>query len=194
MFITTITMNEKEYREQKLYDNKNIHTFVYKNYAKYTKDNRVVYNADIKNNNFILQFVHDKEITDCNFNSETTKLLDGFFNKRKYYFSIKINSVMQNKKNRLCTNNPKNHRVPSIKFAEWFSDKFEKNGLKLIDLIKIKNYTQNSDNKRNISHYVSECTGFLEVQDIEKFKKAVQCGVGRGKAFGLGMLLVKPIN
>lgn len=183
MFVSTIIFDEKNYRTYQLYNNQKVHSFVYNNFAKYT--DRIVYNTKLTNNNFILSFVHQKPIEDNKFNLNTIKLLDGFFNKGKYCFSIKLNTVIQSEKNR---------RVEFQELNEWIDKKFTDNGLNLLSLTSLRNYTQNSSSERNIKHYVTECSGVIEVKDIEKFKNACKNGIGRGKAWGLGMLMVKPIN
>jgi CRISPR system Cascade subunit CasE len=49
------------------------------------------------------------------------------------------------------------------------------------------------DGGASISLFSVLFDGFLTVTDPEKFKNAILCGIGHGKALGLGMLSVVPV-
>lgn len=107
---------------------------------------------------------------------------------------------------RISDKEKKSHVVPHITIAQqmkWLFDRTEKNGFKLF---------QGSDNnydftvvnrnwpvlykKGNKKVRLSQVTfeGVLKVIDIDKFKKAMTCGIGREKAYGMGLLTVIPLR
>jgi len=47
---------------------------------------------------------------------------------------------------------------------------------------------------RDITHNMAEFRGVLEVVDYERFKNSFTNGIGRGKAFGFGLLQIRPIK
>ena len=78
---------------------------------------------------------------------------------------------------------------------EWLFRKAEQNGFAILDVQEIK------DEKMNIYHPSDKggkmvmdsyrYTGIMTIKDVSAFRKAVQEGIGPGKAYGLGMLLLK---
>lgn len=78
---------------------------------------------------------------------------------------------------------------------EWLRRKAHQNGFKIIDVMEqsqIHNYARHSKDKGGkmfVSGY--EYQGTLKVSNADLFKQALQKGIGTGKAYGLGMLLVR---
>lgn len=54
--------------------------------------------------------------------------------------------------------------------------------------------TPTKTNQRGVPLHVAQCVGTLRILDMEKFKDALVNGIGREKAFGLGMLMMKKIH
>jgi CRISPR system Cascade subunit CasE len=53
---------------------------------------------------------------------------------------------------------------------------------------------QTSDRSRQMTFHYVRYQGVLEVTDSTLFQQSFHSGIGRGRAFGAGMLLLKPIN
>ncbi|MCR4764224.1 MAG: type I-E CRISPR-associated protein Cas6/Cse3/CasE [Lachnospiraceae bacterium] len=78
---------------------------------------------------------------------------------------------------------------------EWLFRKAEQNGFSILEVQEFK------DEKMNIYHPSDKggkmvmdsyrYTGSMTIKDASAFRKAVQEGIGPGKAYGLGMLLLK---
>lgn len=89
---------------------------------------------------------------------------------------------------------------------EWFSERARKNwGFLCQDddfFVKDitcqsfqKNFGASSENcRRTVTHNVACITGILRVEDFEKFQNSFRNGIGRGRAFGLGLLELVPLS
>lgn len=80
---------------------------------------------------------------------------------------------------------------------QWLSQKLAREGAKLeANLSHILQYTQiklpYKNEKATIS--VIDVEGTLEVTDANLFQKALTKGIGHGKAFGLGLILLRPLG
>ena len=49
---------------------------------------------------------------------------------------------------------------------------------------------RDSENSKNINYFIVQFSGILRVVDADAFKHAFQHGIGSGKAFGCGMLMI----
>lgn len=64
------------------------------------------------------------------------------------------------------------------------------NSIYIADICKKKLKKETPDNRMNLDLDSATFAGILEVNDIEKFKKALIYGIGRKKAYGFGLLSV----
>jgi CRISPR system Cascade subunit CasE len=80
---------------------------------------------------------------------------------------------------------------------KWLADRSEKNGFSLeMEKLQINAYRQHSALKkgsRSLRYSTVDYSGILIVTDIEKFKSILTNGLGRAKAFGCGLMLIKNI-
>ena len=74
----------------------------------------------------------------------------------------------------------------------WLEKKAEHAGFQIVSLQNIERDAPISVHKRKIPFFLSNCIfeGVLQVTDKEKFENAIAFGVGRGKAFGMGLLSI----
>ncbi|MBD1581975.1 type I-E CRISPR-associated protein Cas6/Cse3/CasE [Pseudoalteromonas sp. S16_S37] len=79
---------------------------------------------------------------------------------------------------------------------QWWADRLSKLGAKT-ELAECDIYAyqqhQVAKGKNQIRFSTVDITGQLEVTDPEKFTEALFNGIGRSKAFGCGLLLIKPL-
>jgi CRISPR system Cascade subunit CasE len=84
------------------------------------------------------------------------------------------------------------HRVA----MEWLTRQGEAHGFGL-EVLADASYEPVScvrpRDRRGISHAALRMSGTLKVIDSERFGRALICGIGRGRAWGLGLLLVRRI-
>lgn len=75
---------------------------------------------------------------------------------------------------------------------KWFREKEFYNGfeIKYISDNKCNDIISNIGGNKNLSFNVSNLSGKLIIKDIEKFKSFYNSGVGRYKAYGVGMLIL----
>lgn len=100
-----------------------------------------------------------------------------------YSFRLLANPVCQKSKTRQVCN-----LTGSINQVLWLARKGAENGFLLHDCRTLRSYSYMSDNPKNITIVATEFRGMLEVTDAEKFERCLIRGIGRGKAFGLGLL------
>lgn len=76
----------------------------------------------------------------------------------------------------------------------WMNRVAKEGGFELVDCDRRSGYLekQRKSDGHQIVLAVGEFDGVLLVQDAEKFTAALRAGIGRGKAFGFGMLSLAP--
>ncbi|MCX7087079.1 MAG: type I-E CRISPR-associated protein Cas6/Cse3/CasE [Methylococcales bacterium] len=73
----------------------------------------------------------------------------------------------------------------------WLQARSEKNGFRLLG-VTVQGYQQHTFKKRQIKLSTLDFEGILEVTDPDLFiQQALYKGIGRSKAFGCGLLLIK---
>lgn len=117
-------------------------------------------------------------------------------------FRIKLNTVKAYSDRE---NFPKRGRVVPVRLDElipFFMDRAEKNGFSVepdeIGVMKrdeeLWEHKGEGDGKRTKLNLVSATyEGILTITDLEKFKVALQYGIGKKKAYGFGLLTIIPI-
>lgn len=121
----------------------------------------------------------------------TRLIYPGFFDHSAYRFSITINPVIRNNKT---------GRIEAIRGREaiekWFMEKAPAHGFELVAEALQTNDIQVDRFKKGdacITLGKANLGGILSVTDKELFIRAVQNGIGRGKAFGCGLLQIAPV-
>lgn len=122
---------------------------------------------------------------------ETRIISPEFFMYPAYRFAITINPVIRN-------NNT--GKIVPIKdrgtIEQWFSEKTPSHGFEVvpgtlqINSIKVDRFTKGNS---SITLGKANLAGLLYVRDRDQFIRAVRNGIGRGKAFGCGLLQIVPV-
>ena len=110
------------------------------------------------------------------------ELPDDFFDHQIYKFSTVINPcrIVNGKRFGLI-------REPDV--LAWFSDKSEKGGFAVRSAIVSQNgYCTFRKNDKTLSFARAKISGYLEVRDARLFSRTVERGIGKGRAFGFGLL------
>lgn len=113
----------------------------------------------------------------------TNLIPETFFSKEYYRFSLLANPCV-------CKNT--GQRVPildEVEIARWMDIKSENSGFVVVgkNIDRIKPLIFNKGKSR-ITLHTARISGILKVQDKEKFVEVVGRGIGRGRAWGLGLL------
>ena len=84
-------------------------------------------------------------------------------------------------------------RSQEERFA-WLTRKAEQNGFSLLDVRENtdeKLYARHGEEKGGILYLdVYHYTGTLQIKELSAFQRAVETGIGPGKAYGLGMIML----
>lgn len=78
----------------------------------------------------------------------------------------------------------------------WLEKRAPQNGFDFEhDKVQAEAYTKHTARKHSnpIFYYTVDFSGQLQVTDVEVFKKTLLQGLGRGRAFGCGLLLIKRV-
>jgi len=124
---------------------------------------------------------------------ESKHIPDHFFNHEKYAFEITVNATQRD-------GNTKKIKPVKEKndLAKWFSKKALRNGFETSDSsleIGAPNAERfNHSKKGTVTYNKVTIRGKLTVKDRTQFRKTFETGIGRGKAFGFGLLQIMPIN
>jgi CRISPR system Cascade subunit CasE len=111
----------------------------------------------------------------------------------RYRFDVLINPTKRDNKSR---------KIIALRdrdeIAEWFINKapaswgFTVSSATLqVKILQVKKFVKQA---HSVTHGGAELTGELEVVDRSLFIKSFQQGIGRGKAFGFGLLQIAPLK
>ena len=125
------------------------------------------------------------------------RLLDRIENGSIWHFRLKSNPTIQSKKSTSSNGRGKvfAHKTTSYQ-EEWLRKKAECNGFSLIDgewsVTGSKWYVfkKNRSQKSQVKMLSVTYEGLLTVTDTELFKNALTKGIGREKAFGMGLITI----
>lgn len=115
---------------------------------------------------------------------DDTAMLRKLQNFETVSFQVYVNPVQFKKEynKRICVRGAKNR-------VNWFKEYIEKNGCEVIS-VEEKDFSilKCEKNTGDFSISVSNMMGRLKISDFEKFKCIVENGIGREKAYGLGLI------
>ncbi|RZM70250.1 type I-E CRISPR-associated protein Cas6/Cse3/CasE [Pseudoalteromonas rubra] len=105
--------------------------------------------------------------------------------------------LMHAKKQAQKANSNVNEAV-DIAAKAWLHKKLQKGGLELLtQCIEFSNYKQHKvvkkDGARPIQLSTLDYFGVAKITDVQKLEQALFNGIGRSKAFGCGLMLIKPL-
>jgi len=124
---------------------------------------------------------------------ESKQVDEKFLTFDRYRFEVLVNPTKRDSKSR---------KLIALKEREeiglWFIEKapvswgFTVNPVTLqVQTLQVKQFLKQT---HSVTHGCAELTGELEVIDRALFTKSFQQGIGRGKAFGFGLLQIAPIK
>lgn len=121
---------------------------------------------------------------------QTRDLPQGYLAAKRYNFTVIINPVRRESASRKLVPVCGREAV-----GAWFAAKAPSWGFAVDEAtLQVNDITVERFDKKGVTVTLSRATlsGSLEVQDGEAFARAVQQGIGRGRAFGCGLLQVIP--
>ena len=123
---------------------------------------------------------------------ESKHIPSGFLEHEVYAFQVLLNPVQQV--------SGTSRKVPVVgreSLFKWFYDRQQSWGFQVdLQTLDISNngVLMIHRGKQDITLNKAEFKGILEVTDRERFKYSFSDGMGRGKAFGFGLLQLRPIE
>lgn len=94
---------------------------------------------------------------------------------------------------------PQQYQLIQETCTEWLLRRAERCGFRLINdennqpRLRVDGYQQQRAHKKDIRFSSVDYSGVLEVVDIELIRKALFEGIGHAKAFGCGLMLIRPV-
>ena len=112
-----------------------------------------------------------------------SKFVENISSTRPYRFKLVANPLQMGIKDRRIPCHGNQERL------EWLTKQGARYGFTVIQA-KITGYKENRIRKYHFTVKSVTFEGILQVADIEKFKQALAQGIGRGKAYGCGLMTV----
>ena len=128
-----------------------------------------------------------------------------FLQHPRYAFEVTINPSKReplSKDERLSKNHPKSGKIVALRkredIAAWFVERAEKSwGFKVsphnLQIEKMAVQTFQKKGEQTVTHGSATLKGELHVTDRAQFIHSFQQGIGRGRAFGFGLLQIVPL-
>ena len=125
-------------------------------------------------------------------NLETKELPDGFLDSRYYRFYVRVNPSIFHHVSR---------NVEPVRgdenIIQWFADRAPRWGFSVdpgaVEVTSKKVVTFRKDNSK-VTLSQADLRGTLEVTDKDIFSESFANGIGRGRAFGCGLLQIIPVS
>lgn len=203
LYATQLRLGLKDLASHKITDAYSIHRLVYSLFEDYRSEkeknssNRSGFVfTEIKQRDLFREFliISDRKPQEDIFTNSTlvTKIIpESFLQAERYHFSVVINPTKRDRSN---------GNLVAIRgrdtIAEWFKSKSEKNwGFQVNKIIVEETKVLKFRGKANREILISQAllSGSLTVTDRAAFIKAFSHGIGRGHAFGCGLLQIIPI-
>jgi CRISPR system Cascade subunit CasE len=124
-------------------------------------------------------------------NWNTKPIQPSFLQHRSYFFQLRANPVRRHE-------NTAKALIDSIEVEKWFSERLSKTGLKVIaseySPPRAERLAKKNGKTQEITFNRVDATGVVEIVDRDLFVSKWPKGIGRGRAFGFGLMLLKPLS
>lgn len=120
-----------------------------------------------------------------------------FIEGQRFFFYLRANAMVAKMSERNAKGRTKKRPMPAEQYKDWFLAQGEKHGfsVQLVDRVgdvTVWGYKQKSEEKQQSKQHLrftgQNLQGHLQVTDVTQFSEIYQKGLGRGKAFGFGLL------
>jgi CRISPR system Cascade subunit CasE len=128
------------------------------------------------------------------------KIADSFLDYENYRFEVVMNPTKREKLERNETGKKVSGKIIALRkredIADWFITKAPQWGFAVspeyleVREIEVKRFEKGG---KTVTQGQAKLIGRLTVTDREKFKQSFQTGIGRGRAFGCGLLQIIPL-
>ena len=193
MFLTRITLTRKNFRDLKITDEYSFHRVVYSLFQDGERERFLYVDKGPRDGFHTLLVLSSKEPAASEVHMEVKPISKSFLMSDRYAFEVVLNPVKRGHQSRKLE--PILGQLPLLR---WFMEKAAANGFSPDEerlVVKVQSsQTFNGKHERQVVHHRVLFTGVLTVTDRELFIQAFQNGIGRGKAFGFGLLQLIPLH
>lgn len=196
---TTLTLGPRHFKKYKITDSYSLHRVVYGLFEKPEESgedstkSRILYcdmGGDFAERH--VQILSGREPRGHDFDEaalSTKQITDRFFGYDTYSFRVAINPVRRKGSVEIPITN-------KVEVLAWFAEKAPVWGFKVdvssIEIDTVGALQFQDKGGREVTLCQAKIRGSLKVVDREKFIGSAKNGIGRGKSFGCGLLLLQP--
>ncbi len=197
MYLSLMKLNREQCKALKITDTYSLHRIVYDCFEKTREDmqessgilfTEIAGNA-LEKRMLILSQKEPIASYDCQL--KTKKIAEKFFDYPQYRFEVVINPIKRESASRKIVPMRTREEV-----AQWFSSRssswgftIAKENLEVTDIF-VDTFTKNN---QKVTLGKAKIQGILQIENKEAFLQAFSNGLGKGKAFGCGLLQLKPL-
>ena len=206
MFLTQLLLSTQDMIDLRITDDYSIHRVVYSLFPEEDKKrNRILYvDKGVRKDHRVLWILSQTEPQISFGEFETRSVSEDFLNHKRYTFEILLNPVRKSKELgklvpvRAPSKEERENDPQKDDLLDWFRQKAEQNGFAagpdLQYTVKpVQKFSQKNKKEQTVFHNNVQFSGTLTVTDPERFRSAFENGIGKAKAFGLGLLQLVPI-
>lgn len=194
MIASVLKLSKDDSKKLKIVDTYSIHKIIYSLFPRELNKTRDFLFLDQGGNSFYhkILIISRRLPKQAEYGNLTIQEIpDVFFNNDYYAFEVKVNVVKKDFYSRKTI--PIKNKADLI---DWFYKKSSFYGFEILqnslDVREIcAQQFQKGDQK--ITHNSATFIGKLKVLDKDKFKSSFENGIGKGKAFGFGLLQIVPL-
>lgn len=121
----------------------------------------------------------------------TKPIPETFLNRRRYYFQLRTNPVRRHEREARPVLDP-------AEIESWIAERLGKSGMDLlaadVSPPRAQRFKRQNGRSTEMIFNMVEATGVVEIADRELFISQWPRGIGRGRAFGFGLMLLKPLS
>jgi CRISPR system Cascade subunit CasE len=129
----------------------------------------------------------------------TKPLPDEFLNHSRYVFGLTANATKSGEQRISLAKRTSAEDDPEPRLLDWLERKGDRGGFQIyrsktsVLPLSVESFPTSDGSQKMTLQYV-QFRGVLEVTNKSDFQNSFNLGIGRGRAFGAGLLLLKPIQ
>ena len=189
MFLTKISLHNTVAAQRHLFDPYQWHVALWRCFQ--VKDRPYIFRVDHQRDEtvFLMQSAIQPLVQPWGL-WQTKIISDNFYNQGRYLFSLRAYPAVKKAVfNEDGSRKKQGIRVPHSEPEEWLKKKAIENGFEIENVTVTKKHSQNASKGFQMA---VDFEGVLTVKDKNLFLNAVSKGIGPSKAYGMGLLLLKP--
>ena len=192
-YLTKIFLTPEIMWRERIHDSYSLHRLVYSFFPLGKENNSRFLYADkgpVRGGRSLLILSETEPEIPQTLSSSATIVSDNFFSFRNYWFEIDMNPVRRDKKD-----GKRKAVTGQLELLKWFIEHTEKWGFEADQTtleVQVRSTRQFPKNGKRCTFNHAFFRGRLQVKDPELFRKSFEAGLGHGKAFGFGLLQLRP--